>query len=100
MIKHKINNFSSHSIKFKSGQSYFFYMLPESNSKQDQEKMVKNRRPYLEPVRSFANNCSSKNFQSTKNPQILHQDYWLTSDAIDMASYLLAKDHMDIDGFQ
>lgn len=32
--------------------------------------------------------------------QILHQDYWLTCDTIDLASYFMAKDNMDIDGFQ
>lgn len=32
--------------------------------------------------------------------QLLHHDYWLTSDTIDMASYLLAKKHKEIDGFQ
>lgn len=32
--------------------------------------------------------------------QLLQHDYWLTSDTIDMASYLLAKEYQDIDGFQ
>lgn len=32
--------------------------------------------------------------------QILHQDFWLTSDIIDLASYILAKDNVHIDGFQ
>ena len=32
--------------------------------------------------------------------EILHHDYWLTSDAMDQASYLMAKDHDHLDGFQ
>lgn len=32
--------------------------------------------------------------------QILHQDCWLTSDTTDLASYLLAKNNLHIDGFQ
>lgn len=32
--------------------------------------------------------------------QILHQDFWLTCDIIDLASYIMAKDNVHIDGFQ
>ncbi len=32
--------------------------------------------------------------------QIFHQDFWLTSDFIDLASYIMAKDNVHIDGFQ
>lgn len=32
--------------------------------------------------------------------EILCHDYWLTSDGIDQASYLMAKDHDHLDGFQ
>lgn len=32
--------------------------------------------------------------------QILHQDFWLTSDVIDLAGYIMAKENEHIDGFQ
>ncbi len=61
--------------------------------------MIDNRRANLEQIKYIRNNFSSKVNQATKNTYAA-TDCWLTSDTTDLASYLLAKDNLHIDGFQ
>ncbi|KAA0724026.1 hypothetical protein E1301_Tti019927 [Triplophysa tibetana] len=98
----------------KDDSAYQMYVEPKTPEKTEEKRkkaLVKNirrRRSKIEgpiwnescPVEITAPRRLSRPPKINMLQQILHQDYWLTCDTIDLASYLMAKDNMDIDGFQ